>query len=39
MESEDSISTVSTVKWRDTMDVEFTMGRADNGNKSAPDAW
>lgn len=28
-----------TVKWKDTTDVEFSMGRADNGNQSAPDAW
>ena len=37
--SQDTASSISTVKWRDTMDVEFSMGRTYAGNKSAPDAW
>jgi hypothetical protein len=32
-------SSTATVKWRDTTDVEFSMGRTDSGNKTSPDGW
>jgi len=41
-ESHDSVQSASsdvTVKWKDTTDVEFSMGRVDSRNNSAPDAW
>ncbi len=39
IESTDSHSSDVTVKWKDTTDVEFSMGRVDSQNNSAPDAW
>ena len=39
VESTDSHSSDVTVKWKDTTDVEFSMGRVDSQNNSAPDAW
>lgn len=42
VESHDSVQSASsdvTVKWKDTTDVEFSMGRVDSRNNSAPDAW
>jgi len=39
IESTDSHASDITVKWKDTTDVEFSMGRVDSQNNSAPDAW